>query len=241
MSRFVFVVPAFNVEKIVRQSLLSVYAQTHQDWKIIIRDDLSTDNTVAVIEDFKTRFDLKDKIDIQVNTEKKWEVKNVIEMISQCKDDDIICRLDADDWLVDLDILSILNHRYNHEGVDAAWTAHRWAFTHNNISQPLPNNVDVYTYPWVTSHFKTFRKSLINNIKDENFRGIDGEYFKRIGDQAIYLPVLHVAKKRHFEPVVAYHYTIDMKSETFQSDDAKFQKSEADFLRKRGFLENKLL
>lgn len=236
MSRFVFVVPAFNAQNTIQQTLLSVYAQTHQDWKIIIRDDLSTDKTVKVIEDFKNKFDLGDKIQVQVNTEKKWEVKNVVEMIAQCQDDDIICRLDADDWLVDLDILSILNYRYDVEGVDVAWTAHRWAFTHNNISQPLPPNVDVYKYPWVTSHFKTFRKSLINNINDSNFRGSDGEYFKRIGDQAIYLPILHIAKKRHFEPIVSYHYTIDMKNETFQSDDAKFQKNESEFLRNRGFI-----
>ena len=74
-------------------------------------------------------------------------------------------------------------------------------------------------------------------MKDENFRGEDGEYFKRIGDQTIYLPVLHQsAGNWHYEPIVAYHYTIDMKPQTFQSDDAKFQKNEGEFLRARGFI-----
>lgn len=236
MSRFVFVVPAFNAEKTITQTLLSVIVQTHKEWKIIIRDDMSTDKTVEVAQGFRDYFQLGDKIEIQENSEKKWEVQNVLEMISQCKDDDVICRLDADDWLTDADALTILNYRYDVDMCDAVWTAHRWSFSHQNISRPLPNGVNVYEHPWVTSHFKTFRKKLINDVHDDNFKGPDGNYFKRIGDQAIYLPVLHLAKKRHFEPIVAYHYTIDMRSETFQTDDAKFQQQEAIFLRERGYV-----
>ena len=68
---------------------------------------------------------------------------------------------------------------------------------------------------------------MITNVHDDNFRGKDGEYFKRIGDQAIYLPVLKNAKGNwHFEPRVMYHYTIDIKKETFESEDAQFQKEE---------------
>lgn len=228
--------PAFNASNTIVQSLLSVVAQTHNDWKIIIRDDLSTDGTPEIARNFAHHLGLVDKIDIQVNSTKKWEVQNVLEMISQCEEDDVICRLDADDWLTDTDILTILNHRYDVEGFEAVWTAHRWGFSSMNISSPLPDGVDVYSHPWVTSHFKTFRKSLITGVSEDNFRGQDGNYFKRIGDQAIYLPVLHRARKRLFEPVVAYHYTIDMQPETFQTEDAKFQKSEAEYLRSRGFV-----
>jgi len=236
MSKFVFVMPAYNAGQTIQQSIMSVIAQSYGDWKIIIRDDMSTDDTVKSAEVIRDHLGLQDKIEIQINSEKKWEVRNVLEMISQCEDDDVICRLDADDWLTDLDVLTILNHRYENEGVDAAWTAHRWSFTHNNISAPLPQDANVYQHPWVSSHFKTFKKSLINGISDENFRGEDGDYFRRIGDQAIYLPILHLAKKRHFEPIVAYHYSIELKKETFHTEDAKFQKNEASFLRSRGFV-----
>jgi hypothetical protein len=78
---------------------------------------------------------------------------------------------------------------------------------------------------------------LLENISDENFRGSDGEYYKRIGDQALYLPVLHQsAGNWHYEPIVAYHYTIDVKPETFQTEDAKFQRQEGLHLRDRGFV-----
>ena len=175
---------------------------------------------------------------LEANEEKKWEVRNIIESLEKCDNEDIICRLDGDDWLSELDAFAILNRRYNETGAEVIWTAHRWSFSDHNISFDLPKDADPYKHPWVSSHFKTFRKRLINNVSDENFRGSDGEYFKRIGDQAIYLPVLYEARGNwHFEPRVMYHYTIDIKRETFETEDAKFQKEEGEFLRQRGYLE----
>jgi len=237
-NRFVFVMPAFNAEETIGRTLVSVWSQTYPDWKIIIKDDMSTDRTRLVVENFKKSFGISDdQISFTTNTEKKWEVKNIIESLEDCESNDIICRLDGDDWLCDTDALTIIDHRYRTNGCNVLWTKHRWAFSNQNISAALPRDADPYAHPWVSSHFKTFRKSVIERVKDENFRGEDGEYFKRIGDQAIYLPVLHQsAGNWHFEPIVAYHYTIDMQPQTFQSDDAKFQKSEGEYLRSRGFI-----
>jgi len=237
-NRFVFIMPAYNAKDTIARTILSVWSQTHDNWKILIRDDMSTDATVDVVAGVKEYLSIPDeKLFIETNTTKKWEVRNILELLEHCHDDDIVCRLDGDDWLCDCDALSIINHRYDTLGVDALWTAHRWSFTNQNISGPLPKDANVYSHPWVSSHLKTFRKKLINNVPDENFKAQDGEYFKRIGDQAIYLPILHQAAGNwHFEPIVAYHYTIKMEPETFQSEDAKFQQAEALYLRERGFV-----
>ena len=236
-NRFVFIMPCFNAEKTITQSLFSVIGQSYMNWKILIRDDMSTDNTRNIIDNIIKVFALQEKISVVTNKEKKWEVGNILDMLKECKEEDIVCRLDGDDWLTDLDSLAILNNRYNETGVDVMWTAHRWSFTDFNISNDLPKDSDPYQHPWVSSHFKTFRKKLITPVHDDNFRGEDGKYFKRIGDQAIYLPVLNNAKGNwHFEPRVMYHYTIDIKKETFESDDSKFQKEEGEFLRRRGYI-----
>jgi glycosyltransferase involved in cell wall biosynthesis len=237
-NRFVFIVPAFNASETIFRSIMSVWFQTHTNWKIIIRDDLSTDNTPEIIDQTKRQLQLgDDKISLTVNTEKHWEVKNIIESLKECESNDIICRLDGDDWLCDCDALSIINHHYNTGNYGALWTSHRWSFSNHNISAPLPKDSNPYTHPWVSSHLKTFRKKLIEGVKDTNFRDEDGEYFKRIGDQTVYLPVLHQAAGNwHYEPIVAYHYTIDMNTSTFQTEDAKFQRDEGLYLRQRGFL-----
>ena len=230
--------PCYNAEKTITQTLLSVLSQSYSNWKIIIRDDMSTDATRNIIDNTIAVFGLQEKISVKTNTEKCWEVSNILDMLKECEDNDIICRLDGDDWLTDLDCFAILNKKYNQLSVDVMWTAHRWSFTDVNISKPLPKDCNPYVHEWVSSHFKTFRKRMINDVKDENFRGLDGEYFKRIGDQAIYLPVLQNAKGNwHFEPRVLYHYTIDLKRETFQTEDSKYQKEEAEHLRKRGYVE----
>tara|TARA_R110000824_G_scaffold60853_5_gene162338 strand:+ start:4125 stop:4847 length:723 start_codon:yes stop_codon:yes gene_type:complete len=237
-NRFVFIMPAYNAQETISRAIMSVWFQTHPNWKIIIRDDMSSDKTLDVVDLMRKQLGLgDDRISVTSNTEKMWEIRNIVEGLEECEANDIVCRLDGDDWLCDSDALTIIDQKYRSTGCNVLWTSHRWSFTNQNISGPLPRNVNPYKHPWVSSHLKTFRKSLIESVKDENFRGEDGEYFKRIGDQTIYLPVLHQsAGNWHYEPIVAYHYTIDMKPETFQTDDSKFQQSEALYLRSRGFI-----
>ena len=237
-NRFVFIMPAYNAEKTILRSIQSVAFQTNPNWKIIIRDDMSTDSTPEIIERAQSLLpNGKEKISFEVNSEKKWEVGNILDMLEECDSNDIICRLDADDWLTDCDALTIIDHSYRTEGVEALWTAHRWSYTYRNHSGPLPHDANPYEHEWVSSHLKTFRKRMLDGVSEENFKGKHGNFFKRIGDQAIYLPVLHQAAGRwKFEPIVAYHYSIDLRPETFQSVDAKFQKEEAEYLRTRGFI-----
>lgn len=246
-NRFCFVAPMFNASKTVGQMLASIVGQSYKNWRLILIDDVSDSlelmNEIEIIERWhrlnQPGVELNDErsqIKVIVNNDKKWEMANVLHGISMCDDADVVCRIDADDWLTDLDALAYLNALYVQTGAEALWTAHRWAYTDKNISGPLPGDADPYEHPWVSSHLKTFRKGLINDINDENFRGEDGEYIKRTGDQALFLPILHKAKRRGFVPRVMYHYTIDDRPETYQTTDAKFQRDEGLFLRKRGFV-----
>ena len=147
-NRFVFIMPAYNAESTIARSIASVWFQTHTNWKIIIRDDMSTDKTQEVIEGARKSFGLgEDKLSVKLNTEKKWEVANIIDMLDECQPEDIVCRLDADDWLCDCDALSIINNSYIRNNVDVLWTAHRWSFTHQNISRPLPREANPYEHP----------------------------------------------------------------------------------------------
>jgi len=136
-NRFVFVCPVFNAEKTIQQLLFSLLAQSYKNWKIICIDDMSTDNSVQIINDFMYMLDATkfcgyegighggNHIDIIENTEKCWEVKNVLKGISFCESDDIVCRIDGDDWLTDVDGLQMLNAIYDsNPAIDALWTAH---------------------------------------------------------------------------------------------------------------------
>ena len=238
-NRFVFVAPMYNASDTLGRMLHSLYGQSYDNWSLILIDDVSDQIHRIRAESILHRFEALDSNRVTTiwNTEKKWEVANVLEGISQCNDDDIVCRIDADDWLTDLDALMYLNAIYNQTQADCLWTAHRWAFTDKNISGPLPADEDPYKHPWVSSHLKTFRKRLLSGVNDANFRGEDGNYIRRAGDQAIFLPCLHNATRRGFVPRVMYHYTIKDEPATYQTDDAKFQRDEALFLRARGYVQ----
>ena len=87
--------PAFNAASTITRSINSVLTQTHPLWKIVIIDDVSTDNTPEIIERLATGYGLgPDRLELIRNTEKKWEIANVLEGLNHCESDDIICRLD---------------------------------------------------------------------------------------------------------------------------------------------------
>ncbi len=241
-NKFVFVVPVFNGAKTVEQTLYSIAAQSYDNWHVILIDDMSTDTTVRTIKKFADGMWLSGRrlqysIDVIVNAEKKWEVANVLQGIARCDDEDIVCRIDGDDWLTDTDALAMINSAYEQSGCDALWTGHRWGFSDKNISGPMSFGSDVYRHPWVSSHLKTFRKHLLNDVPYENFVNMDGELVRRAGDQSLYLPALHNSKNYVFLPRCVYHYSIDERDGlVYQTDDAKFQKNEADFIRTRGYV-----
>lgn len=238
MNKFVFVAPMYNAAETLEKTLHSLYGQSYSNWQLILIDDVSDENHVFECKRLLNLFEQikPGHVITSFNSEKRWEVANVLQGIKMCSENDIVCRIDADDWLTDLDALMIINTYYEQTGCDALWTAHRWSFSDKNISGPMSDNADPYKHPWVSSHLKTFRKSLLTEVNDINFRGEDGNYIKRAGDQAIYLPALYNSKKRLFLPRVMYHYTIKDIPETYQTNDALFQRDEAIFLRQRGYV-----
>ena len=50
------VIPLYNVEKYIAECLDSVLAQTFQDFEVIVVDDCSTDNSVAIVESYAEKF-----------------------------------------------------------------------------------------------------------------------------------------------------------------------------------------
>lgn len=248
-NRFVFIAPMYNMSESVGQMLASIVGQSYKNWRVILIDDVSSEDQVKkqkqiiqnwknIICDYGPREPENPIIRVIWNTEKQWEVANVLQGLTFCKDDDIICRIDADDWLTDLDALTIIDAAYQELGCDLLWTNHRWAFSDKNISGPMPPGADPYRHPWVSSHLKTFRKSLLNGVPYENFLNQNGEIIRRAGDQGCYLPALYKSKKHVYLARCMYHYSIDERGGlVYQTEDAKFQKEEAEFIRRRGFVE----
>lgn len=89
------IMPAYNVEKFIQQSIDSVMAQTFTSWELIVIDDGSTDNTVAVV---KSNQDKNANIFlIQQKNKKQGAARNAGLKIARGK---FIAFLDSDDmWM----------------------------------------------------------------------------------------------------------------------------------------------
>jgi glycosyltransferase involved in cell wall biosynthesis len=55
MLRFAIIIPTYNEEAFIEQTLASLVAQTHMPEQIIVVNDGSTDNTTAIVESFAAR------------------------------------------------------------------------------------------------------------------------------------------------------------------------------------------
>ena len=241
-SNFVFVTPAFNCEKTIQQTILSVVAQSYPHWRMVIYDDMSTDTTSSSVNNIAKVLGMEDRLSVVSRSEKYGEVRNTIDAVSSIDDNEIVCRLDGGDWLTDNDTLAVLHQMYSTHDPAVLWTKHRWAYTSHNISGPLNTpDADVYKHPWVSSHLKTFRKNAINDINQSNFKDENGDWIMIGCDQAIFLPILHKAglenRPRLFLPMVCYHYSIDLEDTTlFSSERSVKQKHSAEWVRDRGYI-----
>jgi GT2 family glycosyltransferase len=56
MPRVSVIIPAYNAEDYLAETLRSVDAQGYRDWEVVVADDASTDGTVEVAEGFGRRF-----------------------------------------------------------------------------------------------------------------------------------------------------------------------------------------
>lgn len=46
------IMPSYNAEKFIKESINSVLAQTYQNWELLITDDVSKDNTVSIVKQY---------------------------------------------------------------------------------------------------------------------------------------------------------------------------------------------
>ncbi len=105
--KFSIIVPNYNNAKWINQTIESVLNQTYPNWEMYIIDDMSTDNSIEVINQYKD-----DRIELIQNEIKLYNGGSRNEGILKAKKsnpDGYLLFIDSDDWLANNDVLKDLN------------------------------------------------------------------------------------------------------------------------------------
>ena len=173
------------------------------------------------------------------NGERLYAVANTVRVLdSLYGDDTIVGIIDADDQLCERKALEWINGIYK-AGAGVVWTSNIWEpYGINLCSGHLNDEVNVYSHPWVSSHFRTFPLSLYKEINQANFKDEEGEWMKRCEDQTFMLPIIHKAHQKNLrtfyleKPCYLYRGYQEIGGSEHQ-----YQLNLEKFIRERGYIE----
>jgi len=165
------IMPAYNVEKLISDSINSVLSQTYKNFELIVVDDYSQDQTSQIVENFI----LKDK---RVKLIKNIKNKGVAETRNTGLDHasgDFVAFLDSDDkWVenklekqldifakyTDIDIVYSSYYRFNSSGIGKAVRVPHFLNKKKLLKgNPIGNLTAIYNF----QNFPTIRQKKIGH------------------------------------------------------------------------------
>ena len=128
---------------------------------------MSSDDTLEIANRI-VMSDEGGRVTVSNHDHKKFALKGIYDNLHSFNydenTDNIIAILDGDDCLCNENTVDLILNQYEkHSDLDALWTAHSWDINGMNISRELPEKINPYQYPWVSSHLKTFRLNVFNS------------------------------------------------------------------------------
>lgn len=198
MNNLYIVILAYNYQNYIKECIDSVLMQSYNNYKVVIIDDASTDNTNKIIKK-----NINNKFRLLTNKSNKGTLYNHIQALAnnEIRDNDIVIHIDGDDKLIDKNTFSIINKAYT-DNPDHLVSYGNYITASNNpsICKPWDKNITVSNYiapiGWIFSHLRTFKYKLWKHINKNSFYDKNGEIFSSAGDVAIMKPVLELAGRK---------------------------------------------
>jgi glycosyltransferase involved in cell wall biosynthesis len=206
---FVILVLSYNNEQWCIQNLESIANQTYPHWTMHYVNDCSSDRTGQMVEEFIREHKIEHKCTLVNNTMRKLAMANFYESVHSIDPEKVVVICDGDDWLANDSVLEKLAAIYSDGSIWMTYGNYRiWPNNGDSCCAVIPDNVReeklFRSYNWVSSHLRTFYAKLFQQIKKEDFIGIDGEFFPMTCDLAMMFPMLEMASKQH------YHFVSDI-------------------------------
>lgn len=173
MKKISIVVPVFNDEDFISETINSVINQSYSNWELIIVDDGSTDSSEEIIKGF-----ISEKISYTKRPSTRKKGGNTCRNIGiEIATGEYIIFLDADDLLAEYCLEQRIKWLSTHEKVDfAVFNMYRFydkienkkVHTMLDVKDPLPSFLGLNCL-WQTSAPIWNRKFITNNKFNENY------------------------------------------------------------------------
>jgi len=203
----------YNAEQYIERCLSSIMGQSFTDFKCYITHDLSTDNSVNLVKEMiegDDRFILIDD-----NEKKLYQAGNfdkVIRNNPNISDNEVLVEVDGDDYLPDGNVLKRINELYKDQNI---WIANGSFRYHNGpigFSSKQTNFHALRTSNFTASHIRTWRAFLWRNIKEEDLKDENGDYWQWSGDLCFMFPMLEMAGEEHYAFMTEVNYVYNAEN-----------------------------
>jgi glycosyltransferase involved in cell wall biosynthesis len=211
------VVQATDSSASYKKNLDSLFSQRYQNFHIIYIDDCSTDGTAQLVADYTALRGMQSKITIILNTQRRYALANLHEVVQSCPDNAIITQINGDDWLEHNRVFSLLNKVYSRGDV--------WATYGQCLTTPYPDSViannSFRKADWRPSQLQTFYAWLLKKINKDDLC-YHGQFARDMADVALGLPLYEMAGKR----LLYIPDSICSKNSASQLNDSKSHQAE---------------
>lgn len=182
------IIPAYNVEKYIRQSIFSVLQQTYKEIEIIIVDDGSTDSTGSIIAEYSAK-DTR----ITILTQKNRGLAAARNTGLRHAKGEYLCILDSDDIMLPEKIAKQLEFLEQHPEFD---------ITYSDLYHFIDGTSDVYHHTMGALGDNQYQTLLLGNVINPNAVFFRRSVFEKCGG---FDETLRSAEDWEYWLNVAYH------------------------------------
>jgi len=220
MNKFIVIMPSYNVAKWIGLSIETLKLQSYKNFECVFVDDCSTDNTVEIV---KKHIDGDDRFHLINNNKNDGSaLSNHIKAFDYINpdDDDIIIRVDGDDWLSSVFALEYLNQVYNLKDIWMTYGTYQ-VFPSGNTGEhhciDIPDEVhqkNAYRqWNHVYSHIRTHKAFLFRAIdRNDMINPNTNHYYAEAEDCAHLFSMAEMSGKEHIYKCEDILYTLNREN-----------------------------
>jgi glycosyltransferase involved in cell wall biosynthesis len=169
-------VTLYNSADVVEKTLASIMSQSYKNFVCYITDDISTDNSADVVENFIKG---DDRFILIRNKEKRYQGGTY-----DLPDNKVFER--------------VIDH-YNSGDVWIANGCFRYSDGRMGFSQPVKDFQNLRQKSYTASHLRTWKIFLWRNIKRTDLYDDSGYYWTTTGDLSFMYPMLEMSGEEHYK------------------------------------------